>query len=120
MIRSVHIPLGRLGLVNAGDGGSASDYIFGDMDNLSHDPRLAPSLQDLTRAQLQNALDGGDPLPDLLELLREDITGTGAGSLPCGQPGNPCGPENKSAIPTWVWIAGAAAAGLFILGGLRR
>lgn len=108
----------RLGLVTAGSGGNAGDYAF-DADGLSNDPRLAQSLESLTPAQLQSALDGKDPSADLLDLLHQDITGTGAGSLPCGAQGSTCGPA-AAPIPTWVWIAGAAAGALLLMGVTRR
>jgi hypothetical protein len=115
------VSLTRLGIVKAGDGGSAADYSF-DADGLSNDPRLAYYLQSLTPAQLQVALDGGDPLPGLADLLHQDITGTGAGSLPCGQPGNPCGaiPGAFAGIPAWAWIAGGIMATALLIGGTRR
>jgi hypothetical protein len=109
----------RLGIVAAGAGGYAATYTF-DSDGLSSDSRLAPALQSLTPAQLQNALDGGDPAADLLSLLRQDVTGTGAGSLPCGTADNPtCGPP-PAPIPTWVWYAGAAVGGIVLLGAIRK
>lgn len=108
----------RLGLVSAGAGGSAYDYAF-DATGLSDDWRLAPSLENLTHEQLQNALDGKDPAPDLAALLYADVTGTGPGSLPCGQPGKPCGPPSAG-VPTWVIITGAVVAGAIVLGSARR
>jgi hypothetical protein len=108
----------RLGIVTAGAGGSAGNYSF-DADGLSNDPRLSYSLQSLTPAQLQNALDGGDPAADLIDLLHADIAGTGAGSLPCGTADNPtCGPApGFSSVAPWVWLA---VGGLVLLTLARK
>lgn len=121
MIRTVRVPtrVSRMGLVSMGQGGSASSYTF-DADGLSDDPQLAPYLQSLTPAQLQAALDGADPSADLANLLTQDLTATGAGALPCGQPGNPCGPLSSSIIPTWAWYVGAGVGGLLVLGAVRK
>ena len=125
MIRTVPIPtrVSRMGaaLVQAGDGGSAAQYTF-DSDGLSNDPRLSYPLQSLTYAQLQTALDGGDPLPGLISLINQDITGTGAGSLPCGGANNPtCGPPlSPNSIPSWVWYAGAALGAIALIGVIRK
>jgi hypothetical protein len=53
MIRTVPIPqsVRRLGVVQAGAGGSASSYQFDPASGLSSDPALAYYLQDLTRAK---------------------------------------------------------------------
>lgn len=135
MIRSVTIPrsvprIGSLGIVQAGGGGSASSYQF-DADGLSQDPRLAYYLQSLTPAQLQIALDGGDPGPILQQTNTDLMTGEG---LTCGTPGNPtCGPapgsslfsgllNGMTSVPTWVWLGGAAivATAGFFNGGRGR
>lgn len=53
-----------------------------------------------------------DMTANLLQLLREDLTGTGAGALPCGSdPSNPCGATSSSGIPSWIYwtIAGLGA-----------
>lgn len=111
-------------LVQAGDGGSAAQYSF-DSDGLSNDPRLSFPLQSLTYAQLQTALDGGDPLPGLMSSLQSEISGAG---LPCGTvaSGDPncTGGAPLSAfglggilpsIPTWAWIAGIGTLGALLL-----
>lgn len=113
----------RMGVVTMGAGGNASSYKFDPSTGLSNDPQLAYYLQDLTPAQLQTALDGLSPSTDLNTVLYQDITGTGAGSLPCGSPGGTdptCSggkPTGLGTIPTWAWFAGA---GLFALALLKR
>ena len=114
MIRTIPIPtrVNRMGLVQAGAGGSAASYSFDPATGLSNDPQLAYYLQDLTPAQLQTALDGGDPSNQLQVLLTQESTATGAGALPCGTAGNPtCGaaPTGLASIPAWAWLAGGAA-----------
>lgn len=108
----------RLGVATIGSGGSAGDYIF-DSDGLSKDPRLAYYLQSLTPAQLQLALDGGDPGPMLQQLLTDAANATGPGALPCGTPDNPtCGPAggfSLSSVPLWAWLAGGSVGALLIL-----
>lgn len=133
MIRTVRIPrtvnrIGSLGLVQAGDGGSAGTYQFGST-GLSADPRLAYYLQDLTPPQLQNALDGKSPNADLIQLLQVEQSGS---DLPCGTPesGDPyCNgglPQGGGGIlnsllpsigsvPTWVWVAGAGTVAALLL-----
>ena len=125
MIRTVNRPQ-RMGLVQAGDGGTASAYQF--TNGLSNDPQLSYYLQDLTPAQLQVALNGGDPTADLTSLLNQSQTGTGAGVLPCGDPNGPdpncTGGAPLSAfglggilpsVPAWVWIAGAGGLALLLV-----
>ena len=122
MIHTFTLP--RLGLVESGDGGSAASYTFDD-SGLSNDPRLAYYLQDLTPAQLQNALDGKDPTQTLVQQLTTDITGS---DLPCGtvesgdpfcNGGKPQGPKtpglNLPNVPLTVWlIAGGTLAALIL------
>ena len=88
--------LGGLGVVQMRAGGNVSDYIFDPNTGLSHDPRLAFDLQDLTPAQLQTALSNpAGVTADLISLLNQAATGTGAGALPCGAAGGndpTCGP----------------------------
>jgi len=114
----------RMGVIVMGAAGSAAQYTFDPDTGLSNDPRLAYYLQDLTPAQLQTALDGKSPNKDLISLFEQAVTGTGAGSLPCGSSGNDPNCDSnaaaKSGVPTWAWIAGAAGLGLVLLGGLRR
>lgn len=107
----------RIGVVTQGQGGSAASYTF--VDGLSQDPSLAYYLQDLTPAQLQTALDGRSPTGDIITLLQQEQTATGAGYLPCGTPENPnCGPVSGgfsfSSLPTWAWLAGGAFAVLLL------
>jgi hypothetical protein len=116
--------MGALGLVQAGDGGSAGAYQF-DSDGLSVDSRLAYYLQSLTPQQLQNSLDGKSPTADLIA-INNDLTG-GAG-LPCGtaESGDPncTGGAPLSAfglggifgsVPTWVWLAGGGTLAALLL-----
>ncbi len=119
-----------LGVVMNGGGGSASSYTFDPKTGLSSDPRLAYFLQNLTPAQLQGALDGQDPTSTVRQQLIDEQQGTGDFWLTCGQPGNPCGPPADSSafsnpfssltIPSWVWFAGAAVTGVFLLGAVKR
>lgn len=110
---------GRMGLVQAGDGGSAYSYSF-DADGLSNDPQLAYNLQSLTPQQLQTALNGGDPLPGLIAVTNALATGQG---LPCGTTasGDPsCSAAAASAnplanIPLWVWFASGGVLALLVL-----
>jgi hypothetical protein len=113
-----------LGVVNAGDGGSATNYTFDQSTGLSNDPSLAPYLQNLTFSQLQTALNGQSPNADLSSLLYQDLTATGAGSLPCGGTDNPtCGQpggDGGGGLPSsspWLWlgIAGVAILGLGVM-----
>jgi hypothetical protein len=105
----------RIGLVQAGAGGSAGAYSFDAATGLSNDPSLAYYLQDLTPAQLQTALNGQSPNADLIALNTAIMNGTG---LPCGttESGDPncdggAAPGGLfGSMPTWVWLA--AAAGL--------
>jgi hypothetical protein len=103
-----------------GAGGTAGAYRFDPDTGLSKDPRLAYYLQDLTPSQLQTALDGGSPNQDLLELLYQEQTGTGAGWLPCGTADNPtCGPPPDAAGKpglTTMLMWGAFAFGVVFLG----
>jgi hypothetical protein len=121
MIRTVAIPtrVSRMGLVAYGGGGNASGYQFDPSTGLSNDPRLSSGLQDLTPAQLQTALSGGDPYQGAMSLLQQDITGTGAGALPCGDANGPdptCSGGNASAgVPVWLWIAGGGLVALLLL-----
>lgn len=115
MIRSVHIPRGvsRMGAspgsVGMNAGGSATSYSY-DATGLSNDPQLAPYLQNLTPAQVQSALDGGDSVTgDLTSLLTQDQTGTGAGSLP------DAGGVTGSSIPMWAWLAGGGILAFAVL-----
>jgi hypothetical protein len=88
------------GPVGIGSGGNAGDFTYS--SGLSNDPRLANYLQNLTPAQLQSALDNADPNPALIQLLRDEQQGTGAGWIPDG-----------SGTPTnnfWMWAALAAVA----------
>lgn len=133
MIRTIPIPrsagtrigrLGRLGVVGMGAGGNAGSYRFDPATGLSNDPQLAYYLQDLTPAQLQTALDGGSPNPDLISLLEQDLSGTGAGWLPCGTAATPaCGPATPNglaSIPVWAWVLLGTAVVLLAIGGSRR
>lgn len=133
MIRTVTIPtrVNRIGLVQAGAGGSAGSYTFNPQTGLSNDPQLAYYLQDLTPPQLQNALNGNSPNADLIHLLNDEQTGTGAGSLPCGTTesgdpncngGQPVGGgilnsllPSLASIPTWVWVASAGTIAAVLL-----
>lgn len=129
MIHSVIVPtgvsrLGALGLVTQCAGGNAGLFDF-DADGLAADPRLAWYLQSLTRAQLQTALDCGDPTPELIALLDEERTGTGRGSLPCGSPDgadpNCTGDTGRTpggilaSLPTWAWVAGGGILATLLL-----
>jgi hypothetical protein len=82
---------------------------------LSNDSRLAPYLQSLTSSQLQTALDGQSPSADLISLLYQDVTGTGAGSLPDGGSLNPAG-----AMPGWVWALGIGVVGLIAITAVKN
>jgi hypothetical protein len=100
---------------------SAASYTFDPSTGLSNDPSLPGYMQDLTPSQLQMALNDEDPSASLLSLINQGITGTGAGSLPCGTPDNPtCGPAPSTgfggfgSFPAWVWIA-AVIAGTVLL-----
>lgn len=100
----------RLGLVQMGQGGSALNYSF-DSDGLSNDPQLPIYMQSLTPSQLQTALNGGDPLPGLIQTTNDLINGVG---LPCGtaESGDPnCtggapGGAGLSSVPMWAWLVG--------------
>lgn len=128
MIRTVPIPtrVNRMGLVNPGDGGSATSYQF--TDGLSSDPQLSYSLQDLTPAQLQAALMGESP-------TIADMIGSPAILTTCQQNYDPtiCGPGSATTtnplamslglgfnIPTWAWYAGGAAVAALVFAGGRR
>lgn len=145
MIRNAPVIRTRLGFIlappiQAGAGGSAADYNFNppigapatpikdffinpqeptppDVAGLSNDSRLAYYLQNLTPAQLQTALDGGDPSGALATLLYQDQTATGAGYLP-----NAAVPTSNplASIPLWVWIAALAAAAGILIWSQRR
>src|SRR5271154_4893933 len=108
-----------LGVVTIGSGGSASSFQFDPVTGLSNDPNLAYDLQGLTPAQLQTALTNpSGATSDLLSLLRQPLAGTGAGTLPCGDPNGPdpncTGNLPASTVPTWVWIALAGTAALLV------
>lgn len=109
-----------LGVVTIGSGGSASSFQFDPTTGLSNDPNLAYDLQGLTPTQLQTALTNPSGVTsDLLSLLHESLTGTGAGTLPCGDPNGPdpnCngGLPVSTAVPTWAWVAGIAAIALLV------
>jgi hypothetical protein len=119
MIRSVHIPRGvsRMGASPAtvayiGSGGSYTSYSFDPTTGLSNDPSLPSYLQDLTPAQLQSALNGGDTVTsDLSSLLIDDTTGTGAGYLPSGAALTTA----ASSVPMWAWIAGGGILAFAVL-----
>lgn len=55
-----------------------------------------------------------DTLPGLIDLLRQDITQTGAGWV-----SDASGASASSSTPTWVWYAGAGLLGFIALSGLR-
>lgn len=125
MIRSIAIPrtVGRMGAlpgsVGIGAGGSAGMYSF-DATGLSDDPQLASYLQDLTPAQLQDALNGVAPSPT--DMGTTDIAtlascATSYDPTICGPPAsNPLSSLLPSLnVPTWAWIAGAGVLGLVIL-----
>jgi hypothetical protein len=100
--------------VGIGAGGSYSSYSFNPSTGLSNDPALAPYLQDLTPAQLQTALDGGDTVTqDLSSQLIDDITGTGSFLTSS----TAAATSSTAGIPLWVWIAGG---GLVALVALKR
>jgi hypothetical protein len=110
-------------------GGGA--LVFFAVMGLSNDSRLAYYLQNLTPAQLQTALDGGDINQSLIELLHQDLTGTGAGWLPCGGVNNPtCGPAGGPDVgsgnsvfgnlPSGLMLIGCGLIGLVALGAVRR
>lgn len=108
-----------LGVVTIGSGGSAADFTFDPTTGLSNDPRLAFDLQDLTPAQLQTALTNPTGITgDLINLLNQSATGTGAGWLPCGSNGVACDANLPAAptfagIPLWLWVT--IGAGAFLL-----
>lgn len=111
-------------IVTIGSGGNASAFHFNPTTGLSNDPNLAYDLQGLTPAQLQTALTNpSNVTSDLSSLIYQSLTGTGAGTLPCGDPngpdpycngGLPNSPNPLSQIPTWVWIALAGTAALLV------
>lgn len=110
----------RMGLVTMGAGGNAGSYSFDPSTGLSNDPQLAYYLQNLTPAQLQTALNGESPGSDLSSLLYQDLTATGAGSLPCGGADNPtCGPPASTPLST-ILLWGAGILGVVLLLGGRR
>jgi hypothetical protein len=101
----------------AGPGG----YLFDAQSGLSKDSRLPYQYQDLTPAQLQTALNGGDPSQQLNELLYQDLNYSGAGTVPNGGGANqPNQPSGNSAIPTWVWVAALGVLGGAVFIGVRR
>ena len=107
--------LGGLGLVTIGSGGSASDYSFDPVTGLSNDPRLAFDLQSLTPAQLQTALTNPSGVTgDLLSLLNQAATGTGAGVLPCGSAGS-SDPNCMGGLP--LGMSATAWGTWFLIGG---
>jgi hypothetical protein len=131
VIRTVRIPtrVNRMGLVQVGDGGSASDYTFDPLTGLSNDPQLSYPLQNLTPAQLQTGLTNpGGVTQDLIAANNALISGSG---LPCGTTasGDPtCGAAGATAaeplnqlknsfgsIPAWAWLAGGAGALVLVL-----
>jgi hypothetical protein len=79
------------------------------------DPQTYPGL-DANGNTPEDAACLADPSCDqnkrLLQLLGDEQTGTGAGSLPCGQPGNPCGPDGQS---TTAFIVLAIAFGALVI-----
>jgi hypothetical protein len=91
------------GYAGIGSGGNALDYHFSPETGLSADPNLAAYLQDLTPSQLQNALDGQEP--NLIQLLRDEQQGTGAGWIP-----DASGGSSIATSPVWMWAFIAAAA----------
>lgn len=111
-----------LGLVTIGSGGSASSFHFDPSTGLSDDPNLAFDLQGLTPAQLQTALTNpSNVTSDLISLLNQSATGTGAGTLPCGDPTgadptctggvpNPTGPSTTSLLIFGVLVIGMIVA----------
>jgi hypothetical protein len=128
MIRNGYRPH-RMGAVGIGTGGSALTYSFDPSSGLSNDPALPTYLQNLTPGQLQTALNGQDPSGDLISLLQQEQTGTGAGYLPCGTAANPtCGPANGGTLglnlnipgSMWVWVGVTAALGFLLFAGGRR
>jgi hypothetical protein len=113
----------RIGLVQAGAGGSAGTYKFDPATGLSNDPSLAYYLQDLTPAQLQTALNGQSPNADLMAVNNAIVTGQGltCGTTESGDPNCDGGAAPGGlfgSMPTWVWIA--AAAGLAALVAVKR
>jgi hypothetical protein len=113
----------RIGIVQSGQGGNASDYSFDPSTGLSNDPQLAYYLQDLTPQQLQVALTP-DPTGDMqYQTTLASHNAYVTSGLDCD--GTTCGaniPANTfslPSVPTWVWIAGAAVAGVALLGGRR-
>lgn len=50
----------------------------------------------------------------LLSLLYQDVTGTGAGELPCGSNGVPCGPIDNG-FPSWGWLLLALGGGFLAI-----
>ncbi len=134
MIRTVKIPRGvsRMGAapgsVGMGTGGDASSFSYSP-SGLSNDPQLAPYLQDLTRPQLQQALDGLAPSAVDMGIYDNTILTT------CEQNYDPtiCGPGGANstnpiamslglssnnlvgAVPTWAWLAGAGVLGFLLV-----
>lgn len=115
-------PRTRMGLVQMGQGGSAFNYTF-DASGLSNDPQLPLYMQSLTPAQLQTALNGGDPLPGLIDVTNQLVSGSG---LPCGTTasgdptcaggaGSGFNLPNLSGIPFWVWLAGGGVLAFSLL-----
>ena len=110
----------RIGLVQAGAGGSAGAYSFDASTGLSNDPALAYYLQDLTPAQLQTALNGQSPNADLIAVNNAITSGAG---LPCGttESGDPSCNGGAApggifgSMPTWVWLAAAAGLAAFVV-----
>lgn len=101
------------GSVGIGAGGSYTSYSFDPSTGLSNDPSLASYLQNLTPAQLQSALNGGNTVTeDLQSLFIDDLTGTGAGNLP---PGAPPSNPSLSGIPTWAYFAAGGALLLLLV-----
>lgn len=112
MYRSASFGAVAPGSVGIGAGGSYADYSYDPKSGLSNDPRLISSLQFLTPAQLQTALDGGEYVThDLVSLLTDDLTGTGAFWSGASSPP----PTATNNIPIWVWVAGAGMLTLLIL-----
>ncbi len=91
---------------------NATSYHF--ENGLSRDSRLPEYLQDLRVNQLQIALDGESPNQDLIDLLREDINGTGSGWFPDGAS------SLGEGVPSWVWLVGVGALVAIAVKGLGR
>jgi hypothetical protein len=114
-------------LSRMGDATDATSYTF--TDGLSSDARLPAWLQDLTPAQLQNALNGG--APSIQDMLGPGSTVLASCSNPAQYDPTICGPGGASAtspllmnnllpslgsVPTWVWYAGIGTiAALFLI-----